>query len=261
MAKYVLPIQVDKGSGPVVVLLHGLGNNYKSWSYVLKHIDDSVRVIAVDLLGFGDAPKPDVEYTPADHAAAVLHTLDSLGIQKALIAGHSMGCLVAIEVAHQRPELVTQLVLAGAPLYQKKRSQTPLGKIFHSTNIYFAIYDALKKNPDLAKAGGQIAEDILPFVNGMEITDETWPAFTRSLSNTIMQYETLKVVEALKTPTLFLNGLLDFFIIRKVTSSIVKKNKKYLKEKTVFGPHELTPRNGRRLARRLKRLARSAATR
>ena len=68
MATHLLPVKVDRGNGPAVVLLHGLGNNHKSWSYVLEHLGSSVRVIALDLLGFGDAPKPDVEYTPADHA-------------------------------------------------------------------------------------------------------------------------------------------------------------------------------------------------
>ena len=255
MAKYILPVRVDKGTGPVVVLLHGLGNNYKSWSYVLDHMSSSVRVVALDLLGFGDAPKPDVDYSPADHAQAVLDTLDSLGIDKALIAGHSMGCLVAIEVAHLRPELTTHLVLAGAPIYQREPKASLLGKIFHTTNLYFAIYDALKKNPELAKTGGNLADDILPFVNGMEITDETWPAFQKSLQNTIMQFDTLKKAKELTTPTLFLNGLLDFFIVRGVNHRIVRANRRYLREKTVLGPHELTPRNGRRLAKQLARLA------
>ena len=255
MAKYILPVRIDNGSGPVVVLLHGLGNNYKSWSYVLEHISDSVRVIALDLLGFGEAPKPNVQYTPKDHADAVINTLDSLGIKNALIAGHSMGCLVAIEVAHQKPELVSQLVLAGAPIYEKTSKPTKLGKIFHKTNLYFAIYDALQNNPELAKKGGNLAEDMLPFVNGMEITDETWPAFTKSLENTIMQFETSKKAKELKTPTLFLNGLLDFFIIKSVNRRIVRANRRYMREKTVLGPHELTPRNGRRLAKRLVTLA------
>lgn len=257
MPQYLLPVRADKGTGPVVVLLHGLGNNFKSWSYVLEHVDSSVRVIALDLLGFGDAPKPNVDYTPADHASAVLDTLESLGIKKALIAGHSMGCLVAIEAAHQRPDVATHLVLAGAPIYLREPKPTPLGKLFHATNLYFAIYDALRKNPELAKTGGNLADDILPFANGMEITDETWPAFQKSLAHTIMQFDTFKKVTELKTPTLFLNGLLDFFIIRSVNKRAARANRQYVREKTVLGPHELTPRNGRRLAKRLAKLAKS----
>ena len=86
------------------MLLHGLGNNYKSWSFVLERIDYTKwQVIALDLLGFGDAPKPSIAYTPKDHASAVMTTLDSLGIEKAVFAGYSMGCIVAIEIASRWP--------------------------------------------------------------------------------------------------------------------------------------------------------------
>ena len=117
MSTVVLPVKIDKGDGRPLVLLHGLGNNYKSWTYVLHEVDHRrFRVIAFDLLGFGDAPKPDVDYTLQDHATAVIATLDKHGIQKAFIAGHSMGCLVALEVAKQRPDLAARLILLGAPL-------------------------------------------------------------------------------------------------------------------------------------------------
>ena len=74
-----LPVRVDKGTGPTIVLLHGLGNNYKSWTFALKHLDyTKERVVALDLLGFGDAPKPkNHRYTKEDHAKAVIDTHDS----------------------------------------------------------------------------------------------------------------------------------------------------------------------------------------
>lgn len=91
----------------------------------------------------------------------------------------------------------------------------------------------------------------------MEITDETWPAFRKSLENTIMRFDTAKKAAPLETPTLFLNGLLDFFIVRSVNRKIVRANSRYLRKRTVLGPHELTPRNGRRMAGRLVKLAKS----
>lgn len=255
MATHLLPVKVDRGNGPAVVLLHGLGNNHKSWSYVLEHLGSSVRVIALDLLGFGDAPKPDVKYTPADHAEAVISTLDSLGVKDALIAGHSMGCIVAIEVASRRPDLVSQLVLAGAPLYQRAPHASLADRLLHTEGIYFSIFTVIKNNPDATKFAGKVADELVPFVRGMEITDETWPAFRKSLSHTIMQYETYGKVTKLQIPTLFLNGLLDFFIIRRVNTRAVHANRRYLRAKTMLGPHELTPRAGRRIARIITRLA------
>ena len=260
MAKQLLPVKIDRGDGPVVVLLHGLGNNHKSWSFVLKHLGSSVRVVVPDLLGFGDAPKPNIEYSPADHAKAVIATLDSLSVKNTLIAGHSMGCIVAVEVAAQRPDLVSQLVLAGAPIYRRQPQGGLLDKLFHTQGVYFSIFTAIKNNPKATKFAGKVAEDTAPFVKGMEITDETWPAFRASLEYTIMQYQTFGKLTKLQTPALFLNGIFDFFIIRRINNQAVRANRRYLRRKTLLGPHELTPRAGKRIASIITGLAVRANT-
>lgn len=139
------------------------------------------------------------------HADAVLATLDSLGINTAVIAGHSMGCIVAIDIAHRYPERVSQLALFGAPLYKQKPRANWWRKLTRAEGLYFSLFEVIKKNPEAIQAGGQIADDLLPFVKGMEITDETWPAYKKSLENTIMQYESYKRATELTVPTLFIN--------------------------------------------------------
>lgn len=246
-----LPVQVDRGSGPVIVLLHGLGTNHASWSFVLKHLDSSVRVIAFDLLGFGDAPKPNSTYTPKMHAEAVIRTLKKFNIDHAVIAGHSMGCVVAVEIAAQYPDLVRHLVLAGAPIYEHE----PKHRWLPIQNVYFSIFKTIKNHPEATKLAGTLAKELAPFVKGMEITDETWPAFRSSLEHTIIQYETPQQLKQLEVPTLLLNGILDFFIIHRVNRHVARTNRRYLRTKTVLGPHELTPHSGRSIARVLRKLA------
>lgn len=255
--KHLLPVMVDKGHGPVIVLLHGLGNNYKSWTFVLRHLDHSTaRVIALDLLGFGDAPKPSgCEYTPQDHAEAVIQTLDSLQIDQAVIAGHSMGCIIAIEVARQRPDLVRSLALFGPPLYEAAPQRTLRQRLTRTENAYFAIFSFLKDNPDFTITGAEAADKALPTVKGMEITEETWPAFKASLNNTIMQYQSYRDAQKLEIPTLLVGGLLDFFIIRRNLREIARLNRRFVRFKSVLGPHEITPLQGRRIAQRLERFA------
>lgn len=254
---HILPVKIDKGTGAPLVLLHGLGNNHKSWSYVLDHLDyTGWRVIALDQLGFGDAPKPEVAYTPQDHADAVLATLDDLGIDTAVIAGHSMGCIVAIDIAHRYPKRVKHLALFGAPLYKQKPRVNWWRKLARAEGLYFSLFEVVKKNPEAVQAGGKIADDLLPFVKGMEITDETWPAYKKSLESTIMQYDSYKQATKLRVPTLFINGLLDFFIIRRNARNIRRANKQYIRIKRTLGPHELTPRQGRTAADIIDRLAR-----
>ncbi len=253
---HTLPVQLDKGSGVPLVLLHGLGNNHRSWSYALEHIDYTKwRVIALDLLGFGDAPKPDVKYTPKDHAEAVIATLDKLGIEKAVFAGHSMGCVVAIEIAHRWPQRVERLTLFGAPLYKVKARNTWWRKLTRAEGMYFSLFEIVQNNPEVMQVGGKIADELVPFVKGMEITEETWPAYKKSLENTIMQYESYKKAIELRVPTLFVNGLLDFFIIRRNNRAVRRANKQYVRVKRVLGPHELTPRQGRTVAKTINHLA------
>ena len=91
----------------------------------------------------------------------------------------------------------------------------------------------------------------------MEITDETWPAFRDSLAHTIMQFTTFKQLTSLTTPATLLNGLLDFFIIRRINTVAIRANRRYLHGKTLLGPHELTPRSGRRIAAIITRVAKS----
>lgn len=213
-------------------------------------------MIALDLLGFGDAPKPDVDYTPKDHAEAVIATLDKRGIKKAVFAGHSMGCIVAIEIAHLHQQRVEKLALFGAPLYKAKPRTNWWRKLTRTEGMYFSLFEIVKKNPDAVQAGGTIADDLVPFVKGMEITEETWPAYQKSLQHTIMQYESYKKATKLQVPTLFVNGLFDFFIIRGNIRTIRQANKHYVRIKRVLGPHELTPRQGRTVARIIDRLAR-----
>lgn len=177
--------------------------------------------------------------------------LDEMNIRGAVIAGHSMGCIVAVDIAAQRPDLVQHLVLAGAPIYEKESGR---GWI-RPQNVYFSIFDAIKKHPEATKLAGALAEELAPFVKGMEITDATWSAFRSSLEHTIIQYDTVKQLKQLETPALFLNGILDFFIIHRVNRRVARANRRFLRTKTVLGPHELTPHSGRRIARMLQKYA------
>lgn len=250
-----LPVFTDKGTGTPLILIHGLGNNHKSWNFVLEHLDFTKwRVITLDLLGFGDAPKPDISYRPQEHAAAIIQRLDALGIHQAVFAGHSMGCVIAIEIAHAYPERALHIALFGAPLYKKAPKGGWLRSIKNTEGRYFSLFEIVKKNPDAVQAGGKIADELIPFVKGMEITEDTWPAYKKSLEHTIMQFESYRHAKTLKTPTLFIDGLLDFFIIRKNNRAISRANKHYVRLIRVVGPHELTPRQGKVAARIINKL-------
>lgn len=250
MAKNILPVKFDKGSGTIVVLLHGLGNNYKSWQYVTSEVNyDECRIIALDLLGFGTAEKPkNADYSLDDHAKAVIATLDSLKIKKCIIMGHSMGCNIAIQVAQKKPNLISSLVLLGAPLYNKIPKGNFWSRITRSEGVYFKIFSFVSSNPNLTIKAAKTADALIPFIKGMQVTESTWLAYKRSLQNSIMTTEPFRELTKLKTPTLLVYGKLDTFVIKRTLKKAARRNKKFIKFMSTLGPHEITPLQGKKIA-------------
>ncbi len=112
------------GTGPPLVLLHGIGSSRRTWDPVVSALGEDFTVIALDLPGFGDsAPLPaHVEPTPAMLAAAAAELLDELDVTSPHVAGNSLGGWVAIELAAIRAAASVTL-LSPAGLW---RGNTPL---------------------------------------------------------------------------------------------------------------------------------------
>jgi pimeloyl-ACP methyl ester carboxylesterase len=104
------------GSGPPLVLLHGLGSSRRAWDPIVPALAERFDVIAIDLPGFGQsAPMTaGVEPTPGALAVVVAQFLDELGVDTAHLAGNSVGGWVALELAHIRATAsITLLSPAG----------------------------------------------------------------------------------------------------------------------------------------------------
>ena len=103
----------DHGSGPAIVLLHGVPTS--SWMYrkILPDLQNSMRVISVDHLGFGSSAKPDQEtgYAAIDHANRTRELLASLGVSEYALMMHDMGGLVAWEMLRADPDAISHLVV------------------------------------------------------------------------------------------------------------------------------------------------------
>lgn len=128
---------LDHGTGSPVVLLHGLGCCWQWWLECLPALAAHHRVIAVDLPGFGASdPLPTGSGMPV-YADAVAGLLRRLGLGDVTLVGHSMGGLVAMDVALHHPELVRKLVLVGsggAPMSERRlRSVLTVLRIAHAT--------------------------------------------------------------------------------------------------------------------------------
>jgi pimeloyl-ACP methyl ester carboxylesterase len=110
---------VEAGIGPAIVMIHGFGGQTFSFRYQMAEFARDHRCVAIDLKGFGYSERPeDGDYSLAEQARLVLRALDELGIEKAVLIGHSMGGEVVARAAELAPERVEKLVLvATAPGY------------------------------------------------------------------------------------------------------------------------------------------------
>ena len=105
---------VRLGSGPALLLLHGLGANHTTWLPVLDTLARRYTVIAPDLLGHGESDKPRADYSVGGFANGMRDLLTVLGIDKVTVVGHSFGGGVAMQFAYQFPERTERLVLVGS---------------------------------------------------------------------------------------------------------------------------------------------------
>ncbi|HYG64272.1 MAG TPA: alpha/beta fold hydrolase [Thermoanaerobaculia bacterium] len=101
----------DRGGLPMV-FLHSLAGNGGQWALQLDHLRRHRRAVALDLRGHGESdPADDGDYTIAGMAHDVTAVVDQLGIRRFVLAGHSLGALVAIEYASRHPDRVAGLLL------------------------------------------------------------------------------------------------------------------------------------------------------
>jgi pimeloyl-ACP methyl ester carboxylesterase len=98
------------GAQPIV-LIHGYAGSLRWFDRVVPLLEDSHRVIRIDLLGHGGSEKPASGYDIPSQAAAVAQALGELGVSGALVAGHSMGALVTASLAEQASQLVDRAVV------------------------------------------------------------------------------------------------------------------------------------------------------
>ena len=105
---------VDVGTGPAVVLVHGLADDLGVWHDTIAALAPHHRVIALDLLGFGKSAKPLVEYRAATEADVVDGLMAQLHVTHATVVGNSLGGWVATLLTVRRPARVARLVLVDA---------------------------------------------------------------------------------------------------------------------------------------------------
>ena len=119
---------LEAGSGPEVILLHGLGGDSSNWRMTLPVLTGRFHVYAPDQIGFGKSDKPLINYRAATLVDFLNAFYKKLSISKATLVGNSLGGWVAMDFALQYPDKVNRLVLVDSAGYfpLKERAVWPL---------------------------------------------------------------------------------------------------------------------------------------
>jgi pimeloyl-ACP methyl ester carboxylesterase len=161
------------GSGPLLVLIHGIAGTSAIWDSVIPWLAERYTIIAPDLLGHGDSSKPEGDYSLGAYANGIRDLLEALGHDRGTLVGHSLGGGVAMQYAYQFLERCERLVLV---------SSGGLGRELHPLLRAAALPGAEVVLPWLSVAGERSVGKLVRLLGGMGVRasadlEETWRSF------------------------------------------------------------------------------------
>ena len=104
----------EAGSGPLLLLIHGMAGTYENWQEVIEPLARGHTVVAPDLPGHGTSAPGGGDYSLGALAAGLRDLLIALGHERATLVGHSLGGGIAMQFAYQFPEITERLVLVSS---------------------------------------------------------------------------------------------------------------------------------------------------
>jgi pimeloyl-ACP methyl ester carboxylesterase len=191
------------GDGPPLVLLHGIGSNSKSWSRQFAALATQFKLIAWDAPGYGQsADPPPVIPSMRFYAESLLRLLDSLGLSRVFLLGHSTGGVIAQEFCRLSPGYVQALILADT---RNVRSEAGLEDRLKSIRTMSPAQLAAQRAPKLLSRNAP--PDLVREV--ASIMSEVRPAGYEFAALALADSDTSDVVRDIQVPTLLIWGAED----------------------------------------------------
>ena len=240
---YSMSVYYDHDSAEAeatVVLLHGIGNSGAVWEKVIPKLPRTMRIIALDLIGFGESPKPSwAKYDVMMQARSLRWTLEDLGVYEPIIlVGHSLGSLVAIEYAKRHPDDVRSLVLCSPPFYEYSELDTPVLRRKRD-DLYkrtYGIFTSMSKERLNSFVKFAVKTRLM---DGESVkNEEMLAAYVQTLESSIINQTSLIDAISLKPPVHIITGLFDPLVIAKNIRRVRAQNSRMTWAKVPAG-HEV----------------------
>lgn len=195
-----------------IVFLHGLGDSLRSFDPILSRLPGTIYAVAASQRGHGENDRPSEGYTPGDFAADVATLMDQLGLQKAVVVGHSLGATVAQRFALTYPDRTYGLVLTGS--FFKGKGHPGLVELWDSmvSTLEDPIDPAIIRSFQMSTISKPLPAAFLDTVvrESLKVPARVWKATLRGLIETDFTRE----LSNIRVPTLLLWGERDTFVSR-----------------------------------------------
>jgi pimeloyl-ACP methyl ester carboxylesterase len=135
-----------KGSGPPVVLIHTLRTQLEYFSGLIDALGSGFEIVAPDLPGHGRSSAPDVEYTATYFADAIAGFLDAINLKNVILAGESIGAVIALTLAARKNARVVRVIALNPYDYGRWggiRRSSPLASVLFTMMLWPAIGEVI----------------------------------------------------------------------------------------------------------------------
>ena len=200
------------GAGPPTLLLHGIGNYGRYWDFFAQAVAGRLTLVAPDARGHGESARPAEGYAPADFTADALAVLDAIGTRRALVVGHSMGGLHAINLAARHPDRVRALVIVDSSPEPLPAGAERARRLLSGRSARFADRDDARAYLERTSPGYSPAvyENRLAFAFREENGELVWRsdpnALERIMSGRMPTEDRWDALSAIRCPTLVVRG-------------------------------------------------------
>lgn len=244
-----------------VVFLHGISATSETWRVTFKQFSSDpelseVRLVALDLLGFGKSLRADwLDYDYLDYDQALDQALKHLRIKTPVVlVGHSMGSLIAADYAtnfHPSVELA-ELVLVSPPvLMAEELARLP-------DKAYTKTYSSLHKIATDVPAAEVLAHFVQRFSSFRSAYIRT-SAFAKSMEQVILNRKNYQTYTKIRVPTAIIHGHFDPLVMRSNLKRAAKQNSRYITYISVIGQHDISVGKRAKILTEIKKVLKNAS--
>ena len=220
----------DTGSGLPIVLIHAFPTDQQLWEPQRQGLQRHFRIITLDLHGFGKSSPADGQAIPmSEYAFDVMHLLDQLQIEKAIIGGESMGGYIALAFLEKYPKRVSGLILSDTQSIpdtseaKSKRETTAIDVLQNGTSTLIDGFIPKTLSAQAPDATRQSLKKILEAQSPLAITS--------ALRGMALRTDTSHILAATQLPILIITGEQDIMVSPDQSEAMhtLAKNSKLVK--------------------------------